>query len=71
MSKQSEAKKQQKYNPKPDPADCAHCEHFTSEQVGNKGYGGKMYYQEKNMRCGIGGFAVKKRGTCANHAFAH
>lgn len=25
---------------------------------------------EKNLRCGLGGFAVKRRGSCAEHVFA-
>lgn len=69
MSKQSEAKKQQNYNPKPDPAQCANCTQFKSDQVGTEGWDKKTYYQEKNMRCGIGGFAVRKRGTCTEHKF--
>lgn len=70
MSKQSEAKKRQNYNPKPDIPSCANCKNFTSDLVGTKGWDKQMYYQEKNLRCGIGNFAVRKRGTCIKHAFA-
>ena len=69
MSKQSEAKKYQNYNPKPDHASCTNCKHFTSDNVGKEGWNKKMYYQEKNLRCSIGGFAVKKNGTCTEHCF--
>ena len=69
MSKQSEAKEKQGYNPKPTPATCATCVSFTSEQIGERGWGNQMYYKTKNMRCGIGHFAVKKTATCYSHEF--
>jgi len=67
MSRQSEAKTQQGYNPKPEPAHCANCAHYKSDRVGSEGWDKKIYYEEKNIRCGIGGFAVKKRGVCNEH----
>jgi len=69
MSKQSEAKIKQNYNPKPDPQQCANCKHFKSDTIGTVGWDKKTYYQEKNLRCGIGGFAIKKRGVCTDHKF--
>lgn len=70
MSKQSEAKKIQNYNPKPTPAECSNCREFQKESTFTHEWFGKKYYRDKNLRCGIGGFAVKKRGTCTNHKFA-
>jgi hypothetical protein len=57
MSRQSEAKAKQGYVPKPQT--CSNCLHFHSEIVDRKYLG-----EEKNLRCGIGGFAVKKMATC-------
>lgn len=65
MSKQSEAKKKQNYNPKPEHAMCSNCYNYASESVDN-GYG---YLEEKNKRCTVGGFAVAKNGTCTAHKF--
>lgn len=59
MSKQSEAKKKQNYNPKPVPRVCMNCEHYISDMIP---YGN--YIEEKNKRCGLGEFAVKKMATC-------
>lgn len=60
MSKQGEAKRRQGYVPKRMPQVCANCEHYTSMLVEDE-YG---YETEKEMRCGIGEFAVKKMGSC-------
>ena len=51
MSRQSEAKTQQGYNPKPEPAHCANCAHYKSDRVGSEGWDKKIYYEEKNIRC--------------------
>lgn len=64
MSKQSEAKEAQGYNPKPIPRICANCAHYRSESA--KKYVGTAWESEfeSNKRCGTGGFAVKKTATC-------
>jgi hypothetical protein len=68
MSKQSEAKAAQGY--RTTQQNCGSCAHMTSERVmptwmRADGYAVKdEYLQEKNHRCGIGGFAIKKTATC-------
>ena len=62
MSKQSEAKINQGYNDKPIPRTCGNCARYESEFVVDNYFG--EYTQEKNKRCGLGGFAVKKTATC-------
>ncbi|QEL64739.1 hypothetical protein OTERR_12630 [Oryzomicrobium terrae] len=68
MSKQSEAKKDQGYTAKL-LNNCGNCRQFESETItpawakGDPDYE-KNYAREGNMRCGIGGFAVKKMGSC-------
>lgn len=72
MSKQSDAKSTQWYDPRPTPSTCANCAHFASERVQSE-YDKRMNVRfpslylglEKNLRCTIGGFAVKKMVTCA------
>jgi hypothetical protein len=64
MSIQSENKEKQGYVPKPEFPMCSNCAHFKSDMVAT-GYGG--YMAEKNIRCGVGEFAVKKNGTCNYH----
>lgn len=66
MSRQSEAKKRQNYNPKPDHAKCSNCIHFASVIEKLEGYEG-FYEKEKGLMCTFGGFAVKKQGTCTEH----
>jgi hypothetical protein len=68
MSKQSEAKKRQNYNPKPEHAKCSNCIHFGSFIEKQKGYYGE-YETEKGLTCTFGGFAVKKTATCTEHKF--
>lgn len=63
MSKQSKAKERQGYVPKAIPSTCATCAHFTSAIEERKSWG-RTYQHESNLRCGKGGFAVKKLGTC-------
>ncbi len=65
MSKQSENKKRQNYNAKPDRDKCSNCKYFKSDMITNE----RNYTQEKNLRCGIGEFAVKKTATCSDHKF--
>lgn len=59
MSKQSDAKKQQGYVAKAIPKTCVNCSSFLFETFNRNGWS-----EEKNLRCGIGGFAVKKMGSC-------
>jgi hypothetical protein len=61
MSKQSDAKEAQGYTR--DPLNCSTCKHFTSEIEQVHSYG-HTYSKETNLRCGIGGFAVKKMDRC-------
>ena len=62
MSKQSEAKARQGYDEKPIPSVCSRCEHFRSDDTVMLDYGG--WIKESNLRCAIGGFAVRKTATC-------
>lgn len=68
MSKQSEAKKKQNYNPKPDRDMCSNCIHYAST-ITNYDTGYVSYQEEKNKTCTFGGFVVKKQGTCSDHKF--
>jgi hypothetical protein len=76
MSKQSEAKAAQKYSPSLVLPTCNNCVNFTADRVlpewmikSNERYSNSEFTLEKhgvqkNLRCGIGGFAVKKMGSC-------
>lgn len=64
MSKQSDAKASQGYVAKPIPKTCANCKHLKMEVEEYKDWMLRIYTKEKNIRCGIGGFAVKKTATC-------
>lgn len=79
MSKQSDAKDRQGYNPKPEPKTCTNCRHFEFDtelpvwiqeqnliaQVrGSPAPYGPECAVFKNLRCAIGGFAVKRMATC-------
>lgn len=79
MSAQSIAKAAQGYEPKPVSSTCGNCERFKSDRVlpawrerqnqhvkslGRKALWGDQNTVEKNLRCTLGGFAVKKMGTC-------
>ncbi len=59
MSKQSDAKKAQGYDERINLKTCGNCYYFTSDK-----YERIFYPEEKNLRCGIGEFAVKKSRTC-------
>jgi len=63
MSKKANKKTEQGYEPKPIFAMCSNCIYFKSD-FEKKEYG---YMAEKNIRCGVGHFAVKKQGTCKLH----
>lgn len=76
MSKQSEAKASQNYRPKAH--NCGDCANLRSDMVlsqwmidsnarGSGVYTAEKHGVEKNIRCGIGGFAVKKGGICGSH----
>ena len=60
MSKQQDAKTIQGYTPKALPQFCSACIHYRSEFIKNQW----QFTEEKNIRCGLGGFAIKKQGTC-------
>lgn len=64
MSKQSDAKVAQGYEAKPAARTCGNCAHFASDKVERVGYMGGIFIDEKNIRCGLGGFAVKKMAVC-------
>jgi len=67
MSKQQDAKTNQGYQAKPIFPMCSNCKHYNSDMVNvNRFYGD--FKEEKNIRCGLGGFAVKKQGTCNSHS---
>lgn len=80
MSKQEEAKAAQSYTTAV--SNCGNCASMTSERAlpawmqkdnesrANRGlppYSVEIFGVDKNIRCGIGGFAVKKTATCAKH----
>jgi hypothetical protein len=73
MSKQSEAKEKQGYVEKFVPTVCSNCAHYTFDRVQTQEgttWRPEGWFADKNLRCGIGGFAVKKTGSCAEHIFA-
>lgn len=81
MSKQSEAKAAQGYTTVV--INCGNCAHRTCDisilpwmEIDNRreiSKGNKPFYSleshgtERNQRCGIGGFAIKKTATCTKH----
>ena len=64
MSKQSDAKIAQRYDDKPVWKECRNCKHFASDKSTPYASG---YIEEKNLRCTLGGFSVKKLATCRKH----
>ena len=70
MSKQTEAKKTQNYTPKATPAYCSNCQHYKSDLVKERTSWGGEWTAEKNIRCSIGEFAIKKQGVCDLHVKA-
>lgn len=71
MSKQSEAKLKQGYMPKAIPTTCCNCTHFHSDMVERSAgvFQSCGWVEEKNLRCLVGEFAVKKMGTCSLFQF--
>lgn len=67
MSKQSDAKLEQGYVAKAVPQTCMNCAHFAleSQMRTSKYMPHKVYLDESNLRCELGGFAVKKMASCA------
>lgn len=73
MSKQTEAKERQQYTPKAIPNLCGNCANRKFDRVDTNEESAKKfphsniqpYFQDVNQRCGIGGFAIKKMGTCS------
>ena len=77
MSKKHEAAiERQQYTPKLIAGVCGNCAHMLCDMElpawmqKQPGVWGDEYKQEKSHRCGIGGFPVKKLGSCCEHAFA-
>ncbi len=67
MSKQSDAKAAQHYSPKTVPQTCMNCVSFTFDRVQTRQpsmFCPNGRWEDKNIRCSLGGFAVKKMGTC-------
>lgn len=76
MSKQSDAKAAQNYNPTPSARTCSKCAHFTSVRelapwmvvANGKGrarlYTPELHGVERQIKCGLGGFVVKKTAVC-------
>jgi hypothetical protein len=77
MSKKHQAAMEaQQYTPKFIAGVCGNCTHMTFDMElpawmqEQAGVWDDKYKIEKNHRCGIGGFPVKKLGSCCEHAFA-
>jgi len=71
MSSQSDAKDKQRYVEKLIPNVCSNCLHYRSVIDTHKGVYGGEWKSEKNRRCAIGGFSVKKTATCELFSFDH
>lgn len=72
MSKQQEAKVAQGYVPKAIPAVCINCVNFLCDHIMTHPptvYHKEGWFEDKNLRCAIGKFVVKKMGTCELHQF--
>jgi hypothetical protein len=67
MSKQSEAKINQRFIKKPFWPVCSNCPNFKFDTVNENGWYNKTYIRETNLRCGKGNFAVGKTCTCNEH----
>jgi hypothetical protein len=70
MRKIGEAKVKQGYVEKPVHAKCSNCKYFQSEEKVEEGYY-MAWTKEVNLRCGLGGFAIKKQGVCNQHEMSH
>jgi hypothetical protein len=72
MSKQSEAKERQGYNPNPTQEICSTCNNFLigmdwpawMKDGKHDNYLTPEHQRETNLRCGLGGFAVKNTARC-------
>lgn len=64
MSKVSEAKARQHYTDKPAQPICANCKHYSSRTETFHSRFSGTYSKEKDKRCTLGNFAVKKTATC-------
>ena len=67
MSKQSEAKIKQNYVAKAVPKTCSTCAFFELERVQAESppvLRSDGWWEEKSLRCGVGGFIVKKTAIC-------
>ena len=67
MNKQSKAKESQGYVAKATPRTCQNCVNFSFDRVQTvepTTYNPNGWWADKNLRCKIGGFVVKKMGTC-------
>ena len=64
MSKQTDAKARQGYNLKPIMPVCSTCRYYTSRMVREGTSPGSVWERETQLRCGIGGFAIKKMASC-------
>lgn len=62
MSPQAKAKEAQGYVDKAVPRTCMNCLHFRFDTGWHDE--AHRYPKETNLRCGLGGFAVKKMATC-------
>lgn len=63
MSKQSEAKERQGYDPKPLTRSCRLCVHLKPKLTEKLDWQGRPWNHE-NLFCGIGDFAVKAQAVC-------
>ena len=63
VSKQLDAKRFQGYRERPLQPECRNCRHFVSDKIDD----GTGWIEEKNFRCTLGKFAVKKLATCDKH----
>lgn len=65
MSRQSEAKVAQGYQENPLVPTCSNCANYKSDvKLMPSMFSGEMYAEEKNIRCGIGQFKIKKTAIC-------
>lgn len=67
MSKIQKIKDEHGYIAKLIPNTCGNCANRTFDNVqvnAPTSWNPKGYWQEKNVRCSIGGFAVKAQGSC-------
>ena len=65
-SKQQQAKERQGYEITPVLPVCSTCQHYTSRIERGENFWGHGVEQEKDLRCGIGGFAIKKTASCVS-----